>query len=157
MSLVALVTVFVSSAIALFIIVGVYLRKFHSTPSPPTLVVGGDRVSTPPHEVKKPPPNDGSHNASSSTLPSDEVNRPLPDDGSRDAPSSTLQTPTLPMKVYVCTFCFRAFVAFVRAHFCRVHRDRMIPVTRPCIQSAKKVRVRVHQMSLTSRLSQHTS
>jgi len=72
------------------------MRKFHSTPSRPTRVVG-DHASEPrpPHEVKKPMPDDGSHTAS----------------------SSTLQTPTPPMRIDVCFFFFVSFVAFVRAHF----------------------------------------
>lgn len=130
------------------------------TPPPTTtvVIVGGDG-SGPPHQFQQPPPVNGPHDPSSPALPPYEVKKPLPDDGSRNAPPPpTLQAPTLPMKVYVCTFFF-GFAPLLRscvAHLCRVHRDRMILVRRPCIQSANKVRVRVYRMPLACRLSHYT-
>jgi len=137
MANVGLFKVLLSSTIAIIILVCVYVRKFHSTPSPrKRVVLGDDHALEPPHEVKG----------------------PLPDDGSDTASLSTLQTLTPPMKIYVCSFFF--FVSLLGSCvliFCRVHRDRKILVPRPYIQSTKKPRVRVHRMALTSGLSQHTS
>ena len=118
--IVPLITLFVRLVIIIFVAICASLRKSDSTPSgtsPPTVVVVGGDGSEPPREVKEPPPDDGSHDASSPALPPYEVKKPLPDFGSHDVPASTLQTPTLPMKIYVCTFWFRAYVAFVVGSF----------------------------------------
>ena len=76
-----------TTTIALAILASIYLRKSRSTPSSATMAVGYDASSQPPHDVKMPlPPDDRSHDASSSTLQT--------------------QTPIPPMRVYVCNFLF---------------------------------------------------
>lgn len=76
-----------TSVIALAILASIYLRKSRPTPPSAAVVVGYGASSQPLHDVKMPlPPDDRSHDASSSTLQT--------------------QTPIPPMRVYVCIFLF---------------------------------------------------